>query len=124
MTITAAVLAIAAIALSGHALAPAESVDAGKRVESDSYTAPTKIARCITYNIGKKRPDLRLRSRIGDTSDEATYLILTSIASPPATVAVIRVEQGEAGSHLTTWFPSKTLAAAPAEVAHRLIAGC
>jgi hypothetical protein len=118
-------LAFLAIALAGYALSPSESPDSGKRVESDSYTNPTRIARCITYNINKKMPDLLVRSRSGDTSDESILLILTRMESSPATFGVIRVDQSESGSHLTTWLPDRTLLSeAPTEVARKLVAGC
>ena len=117
-------LAFLAMVLAGFTLAPPESTDPGKRVESDSYTGPAEIARCITYNINKKMPNLRVRNRAGDTSDESIFLILTSLEPSPATFGVIRVDPAEAGSHLTTWLPGSSLSAAPTEVAHRLIAGC
>jgi hypothetical protein len=117
-------LAFLAIVLSGYALSPSESTDSGKRVEADSYTGPTQIARCITYNINKKMPDLRVRSRAGDTSDESIFLILTRMESSPATFGVIRVDQSESGSHLTTWLPGSSLSEAPGEVARKLVAGC
>lgn len=110
--------------IAGYALAPTESPDVGQRVESESDTGPTQLARCITHNIGKKRPDLRVRNRAAETADGASYLILTSLESPPTTFGVIRIEQSAAGSHLTTWLPSKSLSVTPAEVARKLIAGC
>jgi hypothetical protein len=117
-------LAFLAIVLSGYALSPSESTDSGKRVESDSYTGPTQIARCITYNINRKMPDLRVRSRAGDTSDESIFLILTRMESSPTTFGVIRVDQSESGSHLTTWLADNSLSAAAGEVARKLVAGC
>ena len=117
-------LALLAIALAGYALSPAESTDPGKRAESDSYTDPARLARCITYNINKKMPHLHVRNRAGDTDDESIFLILTRMDPAPTTFGVIRVDQSESGSHLTTWLPDRSLSAAPAEVAQKLIAGC
>lgn len=117
-------LAFLAILLSGYALSPSESADPGKRVESDSYTDPTQLARCITYNINKKMPDLRVRSRAGDTSDESIFLVLTHMESSPTTFGVIRVDQSESGSHLTTWLADGSLSGAPNDVARKLVAGC
>jgi hypothetical protein len=42
----------------------------------------------------------------------------------PTTFGVIRVDQSESGSHLTTWLPDSSLSAAPAAIAQKLIAGC
>lgn len=124
MSLVAAGFAFVAILLSGQALSPPESADAGKRVESDSYTAPREIVRCIAYNIGRKRPDLHVRSSAGDTPEESAYLILTDTKSSPTPFGVIRVAYSEVGSHLTTWLSDKSLSAAPSEIAQRLIAGC
>lgn len=117
-------LALLAIALAGYALSPAESTDSGKRAESDSYTDPARAARCITYNINKKMPNLHVRNRAGDTDDEGIFLILTKMDPAPTTFGVIRVDQSESGSHLTTWLPGRSLSTAPDEVAQKLIAGC
>ena len=117
-------LAVVAIALAGYVFSPPESTDPGKRVESDSYTSPTRIARCIAYNINKKMPNLSVRNRANDSADESIYLILTSMEPSPTTFGVIRVDPSESGSHLTTWLPDRSLAAAPTEVARKLIAGC
>ncbi len=117
-------LALLAIALAGYALAPAESTDPGKRAERDSYTDPARTARCITYNINRKMPNLHVRNRAGDTNDESIFLILTKMDPAPTTFGVIRVDQSESGSHLTTWLPDRSLSAAPDEVAQKLIAGC
>lgn len=117
-------LAVAAILISGLALLPAESTVPGSRVESDSYTSPVTIARCITTNINRKRPELLVRHRPGDVEDGSFYLILSTRQQAEATYGVIRVEQREAGSHLTTWLPERSLASAPAEIAQKLIAGC
>ena len=117
-------LALLAIALAGYAFSPAESTDPGKRAESDSYTDPARIARCITYNINKKMPNLHVRNRAGDTDDESIFLILTKMDPAPTTFGVIRVDQSESGSRLTTWLPDRSLSAAPDEVAQKLIAGC
>lgn len=116
--------AVLVMAVSAYSLSDPESPDPGKRVESDSYTAPTEIARCITYNINKKMPHLQVRTRPGDTSDESIFLILTNTEPLPTSFGVIRVDQSDAGSHLTTWLPGRSLAAAPGDVAYRLIAGC
>ena len=117
-------LAFLAMVLSGFALAPPESTGPGKRVETDSYTGPAEIARCITYNINKKMPELLVRNRANDSLGGSIYLILTNKEQPPATFGVIRVDQSETGSHLTTWLPSKSLSTAPSEIAQKLIAGC
>ena len=117
-------LVFLAIALGSYALSPSEPADPGKRVESDSYTSPQKIARCISYNINKKMPGLKVRNRSGDSPDERIYLILTNADSTPSTFGVIRVDPNDTGSHLTTWLAGSRLAAAPEDVAHRLIAGC
>ena len=117
-------LALLAIALAGYALSPAESIDPGKRAESESYTDPVRAARCITYNINKKMPSLHVRSRAGDTHDESIFLVLTRMDPAPTTFGVIRVDQSESGSHLTTWLPGRSLTAAPDEIAQKLIAGC
>lgn len=117
-------LAFLAIVMSAYALSPAEAPQAGKRVESDSYTEPVKIARCIAHNINRKMPDLRVRSRAGDTPDESIFIILTRDDASPATFGVIRVDQSESGSHLTTWLADSSLSAAPHELARKLIAGC
>jgi hypothetical protein len=69
-------------------------------------------------------PNLSVRNRSADTSDESIFLVLTNMESAPTTFGVIRVEQSESGSHLTTWLPDSSLSAAPAEMAQRLIAGC
>jgi hypothetical protein len=93
-------------------------------VESDSYTAPSVIARCIAYNINKKMPELRVRSNPGDSPNESGYLILTAVEPSPTTFGVIRIDRSEAGSHLTTWLPNSSLSAAPEDIARKLIAGC
>lgn len=124
MAITPAGMVLVAIAL-GYTLSPSESPDVGHRVESDSYTAPTVIARCITYNINKKKPDLVVRNRPSDNSDSSVYLILSKMEQIPTTYGVVRIDEKEYGSHLTTWLPRKSLAdASPTEVAKKLIAGC
>jgi len=124
MAIGTAGLAIAAILISGYALSPAGSTSPGSRVEADSYTSPVTIARCITTNINRKRPELLVRHRTGDTEDGSIYLILSTTQQAESTYGVIRVDQREAGSHLTTWLAERSLASAPAEIAQRLIAGC
>ena len=117
-------LAFLALALAGYALTPSDPASPGQRVESESYTEPAKLARCITYNINRKMPNLSVRNRSADTSDESIFLVLTNMESAPTTFGVIRVEQSESGSHLTTWLPDSSLSAAPAEIAQKLIAGC
>lgn len=117
-------LVLLAIALGSYALSSSETMDPGQRVESDSYTSPQKLARCISYNINKKMPHLRVRNHTGDLPGESTFLILTNNESSPATFGVIRVDPNDTGSHLTTWLAGSRLAAAPEDVAHRLIAGC
>ena len=117
-------LAFLALALAGYALSPADSVSPGKRVESESYTEPAKLARCITYNINRKMANLSVRNRPADTPEAGIFLVLTNMEPSPTTFGVIRVDQSEAGSRLTTWLPESTLATAPAEIAQKLIAGC
>ena len=103
---------------------PAEPAASGARVESESYTGPREVARCIAYNISKKMPELRVRQQSGESSDEHGYLILTTAEGSPTTFGVIRVDRNAAGTHLTTWLPDRSLTAAPEDIAHRLIAGC
>lgn len=124
MTPAIAGIAIAAILLSGTTQTPTEATGAGSRVESDSYTGPREITRCIAYNINKKMPELSVRNRAGDSPDESGYLILTAAEPSPTTFGVIRVDRSETGSHLTTWLPGRNLAAAPEDIARKLIAGC
>jgi hypothetical protein len=124
MTSAIAGIAIAALLLFGTTQTPTESAGAGKRVESDSYTGPTEIARCIAYNINKKMPELRVRNVAGNSPNESGYLILTVPEPLPTTFGVIRVDRSEAGSHLTTWLPDRSLTAAPEEIARKLVAGC
>ncbi|MCK9381392.1 MAG: hypothetical protein M0P95_10060 [Sulfuritalea sp.] len=124
MTPVIAGITIAALLLSGTSQTPAESPDAGRRVESDSYTDPREITRCIAYNIDKKMPELRVRNHAGDSPDESGYLILTDGEPLPTTFGVIRVDRRETGSHLTTWLPHISLSAAPEDIARKLIAGC
>jgi hypothetical protein len=96
----------------------------GARVESESYTGPKEITRCIAYNITKKMPDLRIRQYSGESPDERDYLILTTTEATPTTFGVIRLDRSEAGTHVTTWLPDRSLSAAPGDIAHRLVAGC
>jgi hypothetical protein len=117
-------LAFLAIALSGVLLAPAEAPDSGRRAESDSFTAPGEIARCITYNINRKMPQLRVRNGADGNSGESIFLILSNTEPAPGRFGVIRVDQSESGSHLTTWLADRSLSAAPGEIARKLIAGC
>lgn len=124
MTPTIAGIAIAALLLSGTTQTPTEPASAGSRVESDSYTAPRQVARCIAYNIRKKLPELRVRDQAADSPDESGYLILTAAEPSPTTFGVIRVDRRETGSHLTTWLAGRNLTAAPEDVARKLVAGC
>jgi len=124
MTIAGVGLALIAALLSGYVLAPKESPIAGNRVESDSDTEATTIARCIAYNVNKKRPDLHVRNHAADNAAGSVLLILTSVEPSPKTFGVIQVDQSEAGSHLTTWLSGRNASAEPEEVARRLIAGC
>lgn len=105
-------------------LSPVDAVDQGQRVESDSYTSPVALARCITHNINRKRPDLLVRDRPRNDGEGSIYLVLRNIDRGPETYGVIRVDQTETGSHLTTWLPTRSLSAAPAEIARKLVAGC
>lgn len=117
-------IAIAVLLLSGTTETPTESPGPGNRVESDSYTDPREIARCIAYNINRKMPELRVRNNGGDSADESRYLILTATGSVPTTFGVIRVDRSETGSHLTTWLPDRSLTSAPEAIARKLVAGC
>lgn len=123
MGVGTAGLALLAIVLSSTALAP--EPDAGRRVESESDTAPGEAARCIAYNIRKKMPELQVRSRSDDLADGSIYLVLSQVEPAPATFGVIRVDHSATGSHLTTWLPARSIAAAaPQELARRMVAGC
>lgn len=124
MTPAIAGLAIAALLLSGTTPTPSAAPGVGARVESDSDTAPREVSRCIAYNIGRKMPELRVRNHPAGAPDEDGYLILSTAAPSPRTFGVIRVERSAAGSHLTTWLPAGSLSAVPADIAHKLIAGC
>ncbi len=121
-------IALIALVLAGFAMAPAEppapaaTADPGKRVESDSFTAPPELARCIAYNINRKMPHLSVRQRSDATTDDRILLVLS--APGQETFGVIRVEPDEGGSKLTTWLAGRDLAAAPEAVAKRLVAGC
>ncbi len=121
-------IALIALVLAGFAMGPAESpapapaVDPGKRVESDSFTAPPELARCIAYNIHRKMPHLSVRQRSDATTDERILLVLS--APGAETFGVIRLEPDPSGSKLTTWLAGRDLAATPEAVAKRLVAGC
>ena len=121
-------IALIALVLAGFAMAPAESpapapaVDPGKRVESDSFTAPPELARCIAYNIHRKMPHLSVRQRSDATTDERILLVLS--APGAETFGVIRLEPDPSGSKLTTWLAGRDLAATPEAVAKWLVAGC
>lgn len=122
-------LTLLAIALAGFALTPAEPpapklTTNGMRMESESFTAPTRLAQCITYNINKKMPDLQVRNRTSDTTENSIFLILANAEPTPTTFGVIRIDERESGSHLTTWLPQKSLAVARSDVTSKLIAGC
>ena len=49
-------LAFLALALAGYALSPSDPASPGQRVESESFTEPAKLARCITPNINSTMP--------------------------------------------------------------------
>jgi hypothetical protein len=121
-------IALIALVIAGFALAPAESpapaatADPGKRVESDSFTAPPELARCIAYNINRKMPHLSVRQRSDATTDDRILLVLSMPGRE--TFGVIRLEADESGSKLTTWLAAGELPAAPEAVARRLVAGC
>lgn len=122
-------LAVLAIALTGFALIPAEPTSkeiagTGMRTESESFTGPTRLAQCITYNINKKMPDLQVRSRASDIAEDGIFLILATIKPESATFGVIRIDERESGSHLTTWLPQKSTSVATADIAVKLVAGC
>ena len=114
----------AAIGSTTQAPPAPEAPDAGKRIESDSYTVPEKITRCIAYNINKKMPELSMRTRQAESADEGAFIILSRTEPSPATFGVIRIARSEEGSHLTTWLPRSSLSGAPEAIAQRLIAGC
>ena len=101
---------------------PAASLDPGRRVESDSFTAPPELARCIAHNISRKMPHLSVRQRSDATADARILLVLS--APGAETFGVIRVAADESGSKLTTWLAASELPAAPEVVAKRLVAGC
>ena len=121
-------IALIALVLAGFAMAPAESpapapaADPGKRVESDSFTAPPELARCIAHNISRKMPHLSVRQRSDATADDRILLVLS--APGAETFGVIRVAADQGGSKLTTWLAASELPAAPEVVAKRLVAGC
>lgn len=124
MTPAVAGMGIAALLLYSATEAPTEAPGTGKRVESDSYTSPKEITRCIAYNINKKMPELRVRSNAGEAPEESSYLILTTTESAPATFGVIKIDHSGNGSHLTTWLPNRSLSGAPEDLARKLVAGC
>lgn len=101
---------------------PSASLDPGRRVESDSFTAPPELARCIAHNISRKMPHLSVRQRNDATADDRILLVLS--APGTETFGVIRVAADESGSKLTTWLAASELPAAPEVVAKRLVAGC
>lgn len=117
-----------ALIVAGIALAPAEppapapAADPGKRVESESFTAPPELARCIAHNISRKMPHLSVRQRADATTEDRILLVLSE--PDRETFGVIRLEPEETGSKLTTWLAGRNLAAAPEAVAKRLVAGC
>lgn len=122
-------LTLLAIALAGVALSPAEPpalklTTNGMRVESESITAPTTLAKCITYNVSKKMPDLHVRNRTNDTTANSILLILANAEPTTTTFGVIRIDESESGSHLTTWLPQKSIAVATSGIASKLIGGC
>lgn len=113
-----------AIATAAQAIhpSPGVSLDSGRRVESDSFTAPPELARCIAHNISRKMPHLSVRQRSDATADDRILLVLS--APGAETFGVIRVAADESGSKLTTWLAASELPAAPEIVARRLVAGC
>ena len=101
---------------------PVAIIAPGKWVESDSFTAPPQLARCIAHNINRKMPHLSVRQRADATTDDRILLVLS--APGRETFGVIRVAADESGSKLTTWLAAGELPAAPEAVARRLVAGC
>lgn len=101
-----------------------ESPGPGTRVESDSFTEPAAIARCIAYNVNRKMPELRVRNVSGDAQNASGYLVLSRPEPSPTTFGVIRIEPTGEGSRLTTWLPDRSLTMAPEHLARRLVAGC
>ena len=91
-------------------------------MESESFTAPPELARCIAHNIQRKMPHLSVRQRSDAVVDERILLVLST--SGHETFGVIRVEADQGGSKLTTWLAGPNLAAAPEAIAKRLVAGC
>ena len=124
MTPIVAGIAVVAMVLAGTAQPPTPAEGAGKRVETESYTGPKEVARCIAYNISKKMPELRVRSSAAETPDDRGYLVLTTSQETPATFGVIRIDRSAEGTHLTTWLPERSLSAAPEVIARKLVAGC
>jgi hypothetical protein len=64
-------------------------------VESDSFTAPPELARCIAHNISRKMPHLSVRQRSDATADDRILLVLS--APGTETFGVIRVAADEGG---------------------------
>ena len=110
-----------AIAVATQAASPSPSLDPGRRVESESFTAPPELARCIAHNIQRKMPQLSVRQRSDAMADERILLVLSMPGHE--TFGVIRLEAEESGSRLTTWLAARDLPAAPEAVAKRLVAG-
>lgn len=102
----------------------APSPGPGRWIETESYTAPSPVARCIAVNIQRKMPELQVRNQPAESPEGRGYLILTTTEPSPATFGVIRVEGREGGSHLTTWLPERSLTMAAEDLARRLVAGC
>lgn len=111
-----------AVAAPAASSGPSASVDPGRRVESESFTAPPELARCIAHNIQRKMPQLSVRQRSDAMADERILLVLSMPGHE--TFGVIRLEAEESGSRLTTWLAARDLPAAPEAVAKRLVAGC
>lgn len=111
-----------AVAAPAASSGPSASVDLGRRVESESFTAPPELARCIAHNIQRKMPQLSVRQRSDAMADERILLVLSMPGHE--TFGVIRLEAEESGSRLTTWLAARDLPAAPEAVAKRLVAGC
>ena len=112
----------AAVASPAADTRPAALADPGRWVESDSFTAPPQLARCIAHNIHRKMPHLSVRQRSDAALDDRILLVLTS--PDRETYGVIRVAADESGSKLTTWLAARDPSAAADALARRLVAGC
>ena len=101
---------------------PIAATRLGQWLESDSFTPPPELARCIAYNISRKMPHLNVRQRSDATADDRILLVLSEPGQ--GAFGVIRVTADDSGSKLTTWLAARELPAAPDAMAKRLIAGC